>query len=67
MSREVHDVKTWRVVQNTGTIAEIESDTELSVVNRPEEMEVKTFMMWLLPGTDIDEETLKRLFMQWRG
>lgn len=56
--------KTWKVIDNTGRRANLESGIEKREVNKPSHISPKEFVHWLAPKSNIDDTSLQSLFKQ---
>ena len=55
-------MKTWTVIANSGKEADLESDLEKRVVQKPTHISASEFIHWLAPASHIDDESLRTLF-----
>jgi hypothetical protein len=54
--------KTWKVINNTGKQADLESGLEKKDVQRPTHISPSEFVHWLAPDSHIDDDSLRSLF-----
>lgn len=55
-------MKTWTVIANTGQQADLESGLDKKEVQKPTHISSREFVHWLVPGSHVDDDSLRSLF-----
>ena len=54
--------KTWKVITNTGKLADLEAGLEKKAIQKPMHISAREFVHWLAPESRIDDNNLLSLF-----